>query len=220
MTSCLAYYASYTRSFYGAWDFFRSVDYSAAVLSRTSLLSSSHGALAKRVSDATNKIHNAFSIPQTVFNATHLTACLYEGANKGMTQEWTKKIAIAILFFSNSLTQALLFFKQMEFIKLAGAALVDTIYNITNVLTDIKELYEMKSADSTTMNFLKGVRSISSLASAALALGTLFFVSLQTETVIVVSLALSVIWITTKIAVKLMQEMQREPHYAISQEIL
>jgi hypothetical protein len=220
MTSCLAHYAHSTRSFYGAWDFFRSVDYSAAVLSRMPLLSSSQREFAKKVSDSTNKIHNAFSLPQTVFNATHLTACLYEGIDNGMTGELSKKTAISTLFFTNSLTQALLFFKQMEFIKLSGAVIVDTIYNITNVLMDVKDLYEVNSADSSLVNFLKLVRSISSIAATAIALVLLAFVSLQTEAIAVVTLALSAVWITTKIAVKLLQEMQKEPHYSIVKEVI
>jgi hypothetical protein len=220
MTSCLAHYARNTRSFYGAWDFFRSVDYGAAVLSQVPLLSSSQRELAKRVSDSTNKVHNAFSLPQTVFNATHLTACIYEGVDKGMTSELSKKTAISTLFFTNSLTQALLFFKQMEFIKLAGAVVIDTIYNITNVLMDVKDLYEMNSADSNALNFLKLIRSISSIACAALALGALVFVSLQTEAIAAVTLVLSVVWITTKIAVKLLHEMEKEPHYSIVKEPL
>jgi hypothetical protein len=108
----------------------------------------------------------------------------------------------------------------MEFIKLAGAVLVDTIYNITNVLMDVKDLYEINSTDSNALNFLKLVRSISSIASAALALGALVFISLQTEAIAIVTLALSVVWITTKIAVKLLHEMEKEPHYSILDEPL
>lgn len=180
-----------------------------------SLLNPSQRALAKRVSDSTNKIHNAFSVPHTLFNATHLAACIYEGMDKSGDSAMRKKIAASSLAFSNSLTQMFLFFKQMGFIKLVQAVFVDVVYNVTNVLIDIKDLYEINSTDSNSVKFLKIVRSICSIASAAITLGALMFTAVHTETIAIATLALSAVWITTKIAVKLLQEMHDSPLYSI-----
>jgi hypothetical protein len=220
MTSYIALLARNTRSSSGLQDYTRATDYLFECVSYASFLSSSQQDLAKRVSVSANRMHNAFSVSQTVFNAAVLTAHVREAIDKGLTGELGKKIAIDTLFTTNTTTQALLLFKKMDFVKLAAAPVIDAIYNVTNVLLDAKDLYEMFDADnrSAFIDLLRLVRSISSIASAALALGALVFVALQSQAVVIVSLVLSLVWIASKIAVKILEELRKDSHYTLCKE--
>lgn len=220
MTSSIAFLARHSRSSFGLQDYTRATDYLFECFSYASFLSSSQQDLAKRVSVSANRMHNAFSIPQTFFNAAVLTAHIGEAVDKGLTSELGKKIAVDVLFTTNTTTQALLFFKKMDFVKLAAAPVVDAIYNVTNVLMDAKDLYEMPDADIREgfLDVLRLVRSISSIASAVLALGALVFVALQSQAFVIGSLVLSVVWIASKITVKLLEEVGKTPAYTLCKE--
>lgn len=220
MTTYIAHLARYTRSASGVQDGARAVDYLSECASYASFLSSSQRDLARRVSASANRMHNAFSVPQTFFNAAVLTAHIGEAINKGLDGERGKKIAVDALFTTNTATQALLFFKKMGFVKLAAAPVIDAIYNVTNVLADAKDLYEIPHANHRNgfIDMLRLIRSVSSIVSAVLALGALVFIALQSQAFVVVSLVLSVVWLSTRIAVKIFEEVHKEPSYTLCQE--